>query len=553
MLIFPPFAPHRSAHSTFWDFVVSNPETAHHVLWQMSDRGIPRSYRTMEGFGINTFRLVNAAGVSRLCKFHLKPSLGVHSLTWEEAQSLSGCDPDFLRRDLWDAIASGEFPEYTLGVQLLDDAAEAKYFDVFDPLDPTTLWPEELVPVTSLGKLVLDRNPTEFFAETEQVAFCPANLVPGIDVSEDPILQGRLFSYLDTQISRLGGPNFHEIPINKSLGMVHNNQRGGFHRDTIGRGRVAYSRNSLRNDLPAAAPAGFVSAPVELHGPKVRQEPASFSGRTFAQAALFWASLSAVERAHVLSAFAYELGLVPERQLRERVAQLFAGVDAGLGRAIALGAGVQSLAIAAGESAAAAALAPSPALSMHTTNNLAKGGIRTMKVGVLVPASFPEAHLKTLTAAIACRGATAVPVGVVEGAVEPAGGGAAVLPLRSLLTTPAAAFDAVVVLSPEYGTKLPPFPLARARAFVRDAFEQCKTLASAGAWALTLLRGTAPEIASLLDCGTSASDRAGVIAALCETSDDVDSWCDRVVAGLAVKRHWARELSSATEAPCAEV
>src|SRR4030095_8713873 len=232
-----------SAHDTFWDFISLMPESAHMVMWLMSDRAIPRSYRMMEGFGVHTFRLVDANGTSRFVKFHWKPLLGVHSVLWEEAQLISGNDPDFHRRDLWEAIEQGNYPEYELGVQVVEESDEHA-FD-FDLLDPTKIIPEEVVPVERIGRLVLNRNPENFFAETEQVAFHPGHIVPGIDFSNDPLLQGRLFSYTDTQLIRLGGPNFHEIPINRSIAPVHNHQREGVHRHTINRGKASYEPNSI--------------------------------------------------------------------------------------------------------------------------------------------------------------------------------------------------------------------------------------------------------------------------------------------------------------------
>src|ERR1700760_565892 len=247
-----------SAHDTFWDFVSLMPESTHMLMWVMSDRAIPRSYRMMQGFGVHTFRLINAAGKSTFCKFHWKPLLGTHSLVWDEAVKISGADPDFHRRDLWEAIESGHYPEWELGLQVFSEAQAEKFS--FDVLDSTKLVPEELVPVKPVGRLVLNRNPDNFFAETEQVAFCTAHVIPGIDFSNDPLLHGRIHSYVDTQITRLGGANFHEIPINAPLVPVHNNQRDGLHRQAIARGRVAYEPNSLGGGCPFQAGAsGFSS------------------------------------------------------------------------------------------------------------------------------------------------------------------------------------------------------------------------------------------------------------------------------------------------------
>jgi catalase len=246
-----------SAHDTFWDFVSLMPESTHMLMWVMSDRAIPRSYRMMQGFGVHTFRLVNADGESVFCKFHWSPKQGTHSLVWDEAVKISGADPDFHRRDLWEAIEAGAYPEWELALQIFTERQAEKFS--FDVLDPTKIVPEELVPLTPVGRLVLNRNPDNFFAETEQVAFCTAHLVPGLDFSNDPLMQGRIHSYVDTQLTRLGGPNFHEIPINAPVAQVHNNQRDGFHRQTINRGRVAYEPNSLAGGCPfQAGTAGFV-------------------------------------------------------------------------------------------------------------------------------------------------------------------------------------------------------------------------------------------------------------------------------------------------------
>src|SRR6185503_10403585 len=260
-----------SAHDTFWDFISLMPESMHMIMWVMSDRAIPRSFRMMEGFGVHTFRFINAAGKARFVKFHWKPLLGVHSVAWDEAQKISGKDPDFHRRDLWEAIAAGSFPQWELGLQIVEEEKEHD-FD-FDLLDPTKIIPEELVPVRRVGRLTLDRNPENFFAETEQVAFHPGHIVPGIDFSNDPLLQGRLFSYTDTQLTRLGGPNFHEIPINRSVSPVHNQQRDGLMRQTINKGKANYEPNTTGGGCPmqaARAAGGFVSFPEPMQGMKVR-------------------------------------------------------------------------------------------------------------------------------------------------------------------------------------------------------------------------------------------------------------------------------------------
>ena len=302
-----------SAHDTFWDFASLMPETTHTLMWVMSDRGIPRSLRMMQGFGAHTFRLVNALGESHFVKFHWRPKLGTHSLVWDEAVKIAGADPDFHRRDLWDAIEAGDYPEWELGLQIFTEA-QADSFS-FDVLDATKLIPEELVPVTPVGRMVLNRNPDNFFAETEQVAFCTAHVVPGIDFSNDPLLAGRIHSYLDTQITRLGGVNFHEIPINAPLAAVHNNQRDGLHRQSIPRGRVAYEPNSLGGGCPFQAGAsGFVSFPQPVDEDKLRGKPEKFADH-YTQATLFYASQTAVEKAPIVGGFRFELSWVMTRVL----------------------------------------------------------------------------------------------------------------------------------------------------------------------------------------------------------------------------------------------
>ena len=328
-----------TAHDTFWDFVSLSPETAHMLMWAMSDRAIPRSYRMMQGFGVHTFRLINAAGESRFCKFHWTPAAGTHSLVWDEAVKLSGCDSDFHRRDLWEAIEAGNLPEWTLGLQVFtQEQADAFSFDI---LDPTKLVPEELVPVVPVGRMVLDRNPDNFFAETEQVAFCTAHVVPGIDFTNDPLLQGRIHSYVDTQISRLGGMNFHELPINAPLAEVHNNQRDGIHRRAIPRGRVAYEPNSLGGGCPFQAGwRGFVSFPEPVAEDKVRGKPEKFADH-YSQATLFFNSQSAVEKSHIVAAFRFELTRVQTPAVRQRVVALLRNVDDGLAARVADGLGME--------------------------------------------------------------------------------------------------------------------------------------------------------------------------------------------------------------------
>ncbi len=310
----------QSAHDTFWDFVSLHTEAQHHTMWNMSDRGIPRSYRMMEGFGVHTFRLVDEAGATCLVKFHWKPVLGVHSLVWEEAQLLSGVDPDFHRRDLADAIESGHLPEWDLGIQVFPDT-EDQTFEGIDLLDATKIVPEELAPVQPVGRLTLTANPSNYFAETEQVAFHTGHLVPGIDATDDPLLAGRMFSYLDTQITRLGGPNFGQLPINRPQVPVNDMLRDGMHQTAVHRGVAPYRPNSLDGGCPFVAGAdigGYVEVPQPLpESRKVRQAPASFADH-YSQVRLFWLSMSAVEQEHIVAAYSFELAKCYDETIRQR-------------------------------------------------------------------------------------------------------------------------------------------------------------------------------------------------------------------------------------------
>lgn len=333
----------QSAHDSFWDFISLQPETLHNLMWHISDRGIPRSYRMVEGFGIHTYRLVNAQGKSCFVRFHWKPVYGAASLIWDEAQELAGRDPDFHRKDLWQGIEAGDYPEFELGLQIIPEEDEDK-FD-FDILDATKLIPEALVPVKIVGKMTLNRNPDNFFAETEQVAFCPANIVPGIDFSNDPLLQGRVFSYVDTQRHRLGGPNFNEIPINRPLRPTHNHQRDGFHRMQIDADAANYGPNSISGNWPREVPpaeknGGFSTYPQQIQGPKLRRRSPSFA-EYYSQPRLFWLSQTPTEQKHIINAFSFELGKVMRPYIRERVVDLLTRVDPGLAQAVAENLGIR--------------------------------------------------------------------------------------------------------------------------------------------------------------------------------------------------------------------
>lgn len=429
-----------SAHDTFWDFVSLSPESTHTLMWVMSDRGIPRSYRMMQGFGVHTFRLVNAAGESKLVKFHWRPRLGTHSLVWDEAVRIAGADADYHRRDLWDAIESGAYPEWELGLQIFTEAqAEAFSFDV---LDATKLIPEELVPVTPVGRMVLNRNPDNFFAETEQVAFCAAHVVPGIDFSNDPLLAGRIHSYLDTQISRLGGVNFHEIPINAPKVSVQNNQRDGIHRITVPRGRVAYEPSSLGGPVQAGA-AGFESFPERVEGDKLRGKPEKFSEH-YTQATLFYDSQTPVERAHIAAGFRFELSKLTVPAIQERMVASLANVSAELAQQVAAGLGiaVPSALPRALANPAMAEVTCSPSLSLTALPGVQ--GIDTRKVAILVADGVIGDSILHLRAALVAAGAVPTIIGPRLGPVRTADG-AALHAAATLENTSSVLYDALAL------------------------------------------------------------------------------------------------------------
>ena len=478
-----------SAHDTFWDFVSLMPESTHMLLWQMSDRAIPRSYRTMQGFGVHTFRLINAAGESRFCKFHWSPVQGTHSLVWDEAAKIIGADPDFHRRDLWEAIEAGEFPEWELGLQVFTEE-QAQEFE-FDVLDATKLVPEEMVPLIAVGKMVLDRNPDNFFAETEQVAFCTAHVVPGIDFSNDPLLQGRIHSYLDTQISRLGGPNFHEIPINAPIAPVHNNQREGMHRQAIHRGRVNYEPNSLGGGCPfQAGMQGFTSFPERVAEDKVRGKPELFADH-YSQARLFWNSQTAPEQAHIAAAFRFELTRVQTPAVRERVVATLVNVDPLLAATVARGLGIEvPAALPLATDRPIPAIAPSAALSLLARPG--NTGIHTRKVAILVAAGVDGAGVRAIYASLLADGAVPRLVGAQLGKVKTADNGALDVEI-SLEAGPSVLYDAVVV--PD-GKRAVDAISANANAldFVRQQYRHCKPIMVVGAGAALLAAAGVPAI-----------------------------------------------------------
>ncbi|MES1040700.1 catalase [Peribacillus simplex] len=426
-----------SAHDTFWDFVANNEETAHMVMWHLSDRAIPRSFRMMEGFGVHTFRFVNEQGVAHFVKFHWKPVLGVKSLVWDEAQKIAGKNPDFHRQDLWEAIDTGNYPEFEFGVQMIKEEDEFN-FD-FDILDPTKLWPEEQIPVKIIGKMVLNQNTDNFFAETEQIAFHPGHVVPGIDFSNDPLLQGRLFSYTDTQLSRLGGPNFHELPINRPVAPVHNNQRDGMHRMSINPGPVSYHKNSLAGNSPEPASeeeGGYAHYQEKVDGRKVRQRSESFKDH-YSQAKLFWNSMTEVEKEHIIQAFHFEVGKVKNKDVQQQIVEMFSNVDVELAKTIAMGVGVKP---PVNKSEVKMDLA-SPALSQE---QMKVNTAATRKVAILAADGFNGLEVNQVLESFKSEGITAEIISINRGVITSSEGQQAEVN-QTFLTADSVLYDAVYV------------------------------------------------------------------------------------------------------------
>jgi catalase len=489
-----------TAHDTFWDYISLTPEAMHMIMWAMSDRAIPRSLRMMEGFGIHSFRLINERGQSTFVKFHWRPRLGLQSTVWDEAVKIAGADPDFHRRDMFEAISSGNFPEWELGVQLFTEEQAAQF--PFDHLDPTKLIPEELIPLQIIGRMVLDRWPDNFFAETEQVAYCPANIVPGIDFSNDPLLQGRLFSYLDTQLSRLGSPNFHQLPINAPKCPFANNQRDGHMQMHVPKGRVAYEPSSLQDDSPRETAAGFRSHATPDDGVKGRVRAESFADH-FTQARLFYRSQTPPEQAHIASALVFELSKVQTAHVRETVIGQLRHIDADLAQRVADGLGLDQLPPAPPIAVQPQDMAPSPALQII---GKMKDTLEGRAIGILVHDGSDAATVKALQKAAQDAGATCKIVAPKLGVKL--SDGKQLIADGQLAGTPSFVFDAVaVVLSAQAGKMLA--SESAAIDFVSNAWAHLKAIASdAGAQPL-LEAGNVGKDAGIVDAG----DANGFIAA----------------------------------------
>jgi catalase len=523
----------QSAHTTFWDFVSMIPESPHMLMWVMSDRAIPRSYRMMEGFGVHTFRLVNEAGETSLVKFHWKPVLGVHGLVWDEALTLNGVDPDFHRRDLYNAIGAGAFPEWELGVQVMPDSDD-QYFNGIDLLDATKLVPEELVPVQPIGRMTLNRCPANFFAEVEQVAYHTGHLVRGIEVTDDPLMQARLFSYLDTQLTRLGGPNFSQIPINRPLSPVNDNFRDGFHQGAVHHGRTPYLPNAVGGGCPFLAGAedgGYINVPRPIQGVKVRDRGPDDE---YAQATLFWRSMTEIEQDHIVDAFTFELGHVDVPAVIDRMVARLALIDTELAARICIGLGLPAPTATAVTAMDASDIEAAPdatgglevasSLAMITEDVYPLDG---RVVQILANDGCDLNGIRTLQAAIVAAGATAHVVATHKGAIR--GRRTDELTVdRSFHTASSAEADAVVIA---HGAGLADDPAVIT--WIQSAFRHFKPIAAWGDGAQLLANAGVLEFAA----GVVVSEKA------------TRTFAKAVLSSVAVHRHWERAAPHPTRAP----
>lgn len=563
-----------AAHDNFWDFATLTPECVHMLMWVLSDRALPRSFATMEGFGVHTFRLINEAGESCFVKFHWKPIAGVHSLVWDETQKIAGKDPDFNRKDLWERIEAGDYPEFELGVQIVEEKDEHN-FD-FDLLDATKLIPEELVPVQRIGKMTLNRNPDNYFTETEQVAFHPGHLVPGIDFSNDPLLQGRLFSYLDTQLNRFHSPNFPEIPINRPRCPVFNNNQDGFMRHTGFQRKVNYEPNSLNEGLPREATAkehGFVSYPSLTDGSKIRARSESFNDH-FTQATLFWNSMSEVEKTHIVKAAHFELGKVSHMHIRERMVQLFANVDRELAERVAKGIGVKkvtddlsylqnSSSPMPNERRGAAKPGVSKALSMMNADNAKTP--KSRKVAILVADGFNQAHVAQMKAALEAVGALPLIVSMTSGTVTSEDGTETTVD-KSFVTTASVLVDAVYVPGGEKSVSTL-MEEGDAIHFLNEGFKHGKPLAAMDEGIDLLMAsdiqgvqfaessrvGEVVVSQGIVTTRLSPAEAESVVEKVKESmglgnQSDADMFSTHFIDAIAQHRHWTRDTKSTVPA-----
>jgi catalase len=512
-----------AAHDNFWDFISLMPESMHMIMWVLSDRALPRSYRMMDGFGVHTFKLINEEGKATLVKFHWRSLLGAHSLVWDETQKLAGKDPDYNRRDLWEAIEMGNYPEFELGVQLFTEEEAAKWD--FDVLDATKIVPEEMVPVRPIGKMTLNRNPENFFAETEQVAFHPGHVVPGIDFTDDPLLQGRLFSYLDTQLIRLGGPNFAQIPINRPVCPVHNNQQDGFMRMDNPKGRVNYEPNSLGGGCPmqsADAMKAYISHAQRVNGLKIRERSPSFADH-YSQATLFWNSQSDAEKEHLVEAAHFELGKVETMAIRERMIEHFNKIDNELAVRVARGIGVAE---------------PKPIGTNHRRTSVAlsiekstRKNARTRKVAILCADGVDGKGLELIRSGLQAAGVQFKVISKYAGELSTSNGGK-VKPDKMFVATSSVEYDAVLV--PGGATSIQKLSeQGDALHFINEAYRHCKPVAAIGEGSQLLAKAQLPDGLE----GGEEAERLGVILA----EGVGEEFIRRFVAALAQHRFWKRD------------
>jgi catalase len=531
-----------TAHPSFWDFISLIPESMHMIMWLLSDRTLPRNFSTMQGFGVHTFRWVNTQGKSHFVKYHWKPMAGVHSNVFDEAQKIAGKDPDFHRRTLWEAIDKGHYPEYELGVQIIPAADEHK-FD-FDILDATKLIPEELVPVRPIGKMILNRNPDNFFAETEQVAYQPSNVVPGIDFSDDPLLQGRLMSYHDTQLHRLGSPNFVHLPINRPVCPFSNNNQDGRMQMDIKTSRVNYSPNSLGGNQPAPVPeseGGFVSVPERVEGHKIRERSPSFADH-FTQATLFWNSLSKGEQDRVVEAAHFELGKVKSQEVKERMLDRFNHVDHELAKRVALGLGMPAPATPVTENHGQ----KSAALSQEHTTKTAKG----RKVAILAADGVDGAQLATLKHALSAMSVSAEIVSVMGGSISSADGGSIEVD-KTFLTAASVLYDAVYV--PGGAKSIEALKAhGEALAFIHEAFKHFKPIAGSGEGVDLLMQADLKGIDASQVNG-KISTQLGVIAS--RNVSEMGGFATAFIDAIKEHRFWMRPVpgTASVEADAAQL
>ncbi len=538
-----------SAHDTFYDFISLTPESMHMLMWVMSDRALPRSLGMMEGFGVHTFRLVNDQGTATFVKFHWKPVLGVHSLVWDEAQQIAGKDPDFHRRDMWESIEKGNFFEWELGIQTIPQSDEHK-FD-FDVLDATKLWPEELIPVVRVGKMTLNRNPDNYFAETEQVAFNTTNILPGIDFSDDPLLQGRNFSYLDTQLSRLGSPNFTELPINRPVCPFSNNQRDAHMRTTINKGRVSYAPASLDGHTPEEATpteGGFISYQEPVNGPKVRVRSKSFDDH-YGQARLFWNSMTPPEKEHIVKALQFELSKVETVAVRVRMLQQLANINSVMATQIGAAIGetlpgfkavppggtsdsaeeTRALAEATSPTSASGGRQSSAALSMQNQPGSPKG----RKIAILVEVGVNGSQVSAMQQALMAVGTDSDIVGPHLGPIVTSDGGT-VQAGKTYANSSPATYDAIYVPGGKSVQVL--LQKGDAHVFIAQTYKHGKAIIATSE-GVDLVKTALPKDAALNEMGV-VTDSA---------ESNLDKATQRFITAIPI-RHWGRSALASVAA-----